>query len=124
MLVGYPFLLLVAGCPEPPPDACSLSSTVPDYTPACEAALVTWPDEVRLRVDGRIEALLPPDPEEDTTYGGTTGNPMTVFLDEELGEAWESTITLGPERSTARLDLTFATGTVVGVVDLEQLQGQ
>jgi hypothetical protein len=124
MLAGYPFLMLLAGCPEPPSEDCLLTSTVEGYEPACDAALVFWDEETRLRIDGRVEALLPADPEQDTTFGGTTGNPMTVFLDEELGEARESTLTLGPGLTSARLDLEFPSGRVEGIVQLEQLQGE
>ena len=121
MLFGY---LLGLSCAEPL-DNCGLSSTVPDYQPSCEEALlVLWPDESRLRVDGRLEAVLPPDPQQNTTYGGTSGNPLTLFLDEELADAVETTVTLGPELATARIDARIGSGRIEGVVDLEQVQGQ
>ena len=121
MVIGY----LLLACAEPAQPSCDLRSTVPSYEPACEdALLVLWPDESRLRVDGRVEALLPPDPQEDTTYGGTSGNPLTLLLDEELADSQMTTLTLGPGRETARLDAALDSGNIWGVVRLETVEGE
>lgn len=121
MVIGY----LLLACAEPPAQDCSLRSTVASYEPECaDALLVLWPEESRLRVDDRVEALLPADPQEDTTYGGTSGNPLTFLLDEELADSRETTVTLGPGLTTARIDASLASGTLTGIVQIQTVEGE
>lgn len=96
--------------------ACELRSTVASYTPACEAWLVVYPEEARVFIDEVLVAYLPPAPQPNTTYGGQSGNAMTVILDEELANARGSTLTFGPDLGEARIDFRFDSGEVVGVV--------
>lgn len=118
-----PLLLLApwvwSSCTSPTDDSaevCGLTSTVQGYAPECAAVLALFPSESRLQVDGRLVAHLPADPLPETQYGGISGNPLAVLLDEELAVARESTLTLGPDYDSARLELVFDSGEVQGVV--------
>ena len=104
-----------AGCA--PEEGCGLSSTVADYSPRCEAALVLWPDESRLFVDDRLVAYLPPDPQPGTVYGGTTGRPITVLLDEQLAVSRATTVAFLGSLDTLRIDAQFEAGELSGTLD-------
>jgi len=115
-------LLLSLGCA--PKDECGLASSVPGYAPACDAWLVTYPDETRLFVDEIFVAYFPSAPRPNTTYGGTTGNPITVLLGDRLAETRKTTVEFGGELSAVWLDATFDDGEVIGPVTAGFTTGQ
>ncbi len=110
--------LVVSSCasPEDPESPCELDSSYPGYTPECSAVLAQFPEESRLQIDGRLTAFLPPDVQPETPYGGLSGNPLTILLDEDLAISRESTLTFGPEFLSARLVAVFDDGEVSGVL--------
>jgi hypothetical protein len=101
---------------DPPPEPCELNSSYPGYTPECSAVLAQFPEESRLQVDGRLTAFLPPDVQADTPYGGLSGNPLTILLDDDLAISRESTLTFGPDFLIARIVAVFDDGQVSGVL--------
>jgi hypothetical protein len=111
---------------------CTLVSNVADYQPICEdAVLAQYGDESRLVVpsdSGALVAYLPGDLSEET-YGGTSGNPLTILLDLDGGtsfaQARSSHVTI------ARLDLydaelqitaSFEAGTIEGPLFVDVTQ--
>ena len=117
-------VLLLFAC-KPTPDDCSLSSTVPRFSPDCDtAALYRYPGESRLIVPGTQEGTLIawlPEELDTSEYGGTSGNPLDVSL--ELGDAqtWATdrttTLTfasLGHDEAELRLHADFSEGVVSG----------
>ncbi len=110
-------LSLMIACTSPSPDSgCELVSTVPSYVPACSATLALFPEESRLLVDDRLEAFLPPDVQPGTVYGGASGNALTLLLDDLLGEPRTTTVVFGEGLASARVEASFETGSVYGVV--------
>lgn len=111
--------LLCVACtsPEDQTQPCELSSSYPGYTPECSAVLAQFPEESRLQIDGRLTAFLPPDVQAETPYGGLSGNPLTILLDEDLAISRESTLTFGPEFLSARIVAIFDDGEVSGVLE-------
>lgn len=107
-------------------DDCALKSTVTDYTPDCASAeLVRYTGESRLAVGGFGGVLVLYLPEEltaDTTYGGTSGNPLLAILSltdsgEEVAFGRTSTFTLatiGPEQAELVVSLDFDSGSISG----------
>lgn len=118
-----PLLWLACAAPADTAAPCGLTSTVPGFDPRCQAVLAHFAEESRLVVDERLTAYLPPDPTVDTTYGGLSGNPLIVTLDDTLAQDRESTVTLGPDGSTVRLQLVFETGQVSGLLEARVVQG-
>lgn len=112
-------VLLGVACtpPEELATPCELSSSYPGYTPQCSAVLAQFPEESRLQIDGRLTAFLPPDVQAETPYGGLSGNPLTILLDEDLAISRESTLTFGPELLSARIVAVFDDGEVRGVLE-------
>ncbi|MCP4808249.1 MAG: hypothetical protein GY913_27965 [Proteobacteria bacterium] len=109
-------LLLALACTASEPvDTCGVETTIPGWTPGCEATLSLYEDDALLLVDDRLEAWLPR-PLEDTSYGGQTGNDLTLLFDGELATSRISLVTLADEQTTVRIDATFSAGTVSGVV--------
>lgn len=102
---------------------CELSSTYPGFVPQCQAVLAQFGEESRLQVDSRLTAFLPPDVQPETPYGGLSGNPLTILLDEELADPRESTVTFGPGLATARIVALFDAGEVSGVVQPTVVDG-
>lgn len=113
-----------AGCAAE--QSCGVTSTVADYTPECAAALVIWPEEARLIVDDRLVAYLPPDVQPETVYGGTTGRPITVLLDDRLAEVRPTAVTFLGSLEEVRVDAVFADGEVYGTVSaaVERSEGR
>lgn len=109
-------LSLACTSPEDLKPPCELNSSYPGYTPACSAVLAQFPEESRLQIDGRLTAFLPPDVQAETPYGGLSGNPLTILLDEDLAISRESTLTFGPEFLSARIVAVFVDGEVSGVL--------
>ena len=77
---------------------CGLTSTISDFEPDCRDAVARQYDtETRVALPGGDKTLviyLPGDIELGTRYGGTTGNPVTFLLDNELAIGAGSTVTL------------------------------
>ena len=71
----------------------------------------------RLQVDGRLTAFLPPNVQADVSYGGLSGNPLTILLDDDLAISRESTLTFGPDFLSARILAVFDAGQVSGVLE-------
>ena len=102
---------------DPPPELCELNSSYPGYTPECSAVLAQFPEESRLQVDGRLTAFLPPNVQADVSYGGLSGNPLTILLDDDPAISRESTLTFGPDFLSARILAVFDAGQVSGVLE-------
>lgn len=110
------WLLLAPACTDASdPDACGLTTTLPGWTPACDASWDVYEEDALLEVDGRLEAWLPR-PLEDVTYGGQTGNELTLLFDGELASGRISTVRLADTQTTVRIEATFDAGTISGVV--------
>ena len=96
-------------------DTCSLQSNIDGFQPICEeAAFARYTDETRVAIPGDAGMLvlsLPPDLEEEATYGGTTGNPLYVTL--ELLDEDSAIVAHAPESRTSTI--------VIGAIDSESI---
>ena len=92
-LWGLALLVSASACAP-----CGLTSTIADFQPDCRDAVARQYDtETRVALPGADKTLviyLPGDIELGTRYGGTTGNPVTFLLDNELAIGAGSTVTL------------------------------
>lgn len=115
--------LCACNSPADTGQACALESSYPGFVPECQAVLAQFPEESRLQLDGRLTAFLPPDVQPETPYGGLSGNPLTILLDEDLANPRESTVTFGPGLMTARIVAVFDAGEVSGVLEPTLVDG-
>lgn len=116
-----------------PDDDCKMSSTVPGFEPLCRGTLNRYVGENRLFVSGtgaEVIAYLPGELEPGT-YGGTSGNPLTVILatpeGESLGIDRLTTVTFARIEATEaelRLQFEFDEGVIEGPlrVSIEDLR--
>ena len=117
-------LLFLLGCVDGETvEGCGLDTTIPGWEPACSAVLIEYETDALVVVDDRLEAWLP-QPLEDETYGGQTGNDLTLLFDGDLATGRVSTVTLADGGATVRIDATFDAGTVSGVVFPAREQGR
>ena len=100
---------------------CHMESTVVGFTPVCEQCVLRrYTTEARLAVTSDSQVLvayLPHDIQVDTRYGGTTGNPLTIILNERIATIRTTTLTLtslDSEMATGELCATFEQGVVEG----------
>ncbi len=119
-------LLLLAAC-----SPCALESGVAGFVPQCDQAVLReYEDEIRLAIPGTratLVAYLPARLEVGARYGGTSGNYLTVVLDEQLAVSPGSSLDLwsfDPPKATGALHAVFSAGTVDGdwIASIEQGQ--
>ena len=116
VLWSLSLLMSVSACAP-----CGLTSTIADFEPDCQDAVARQYDtETRVALPGADKTLviyLPGDIEIGTRYGGTTGNPVTFLLDNELAIGAGSTVTLhvlDDARVEGSMRVQFESGDVEG----------
>ena len=84
---ALPLLLALGACK--PAEDCGMTSALDSFEPLCSGELIQYVGETRVFIYGTGGTLTAFLPEEVAVgvYGGTSGNPLTVILDQTGGEA-------------------------------------
>ncbi len=109
LALGLGLAPLLAAC-----SPCSMSSTVAGFDPACDQSVLRrYTTEARLAIpaeDMVLLAYLPYDITAGSRYGGSSGNPMTVVLEDWMAESRTTNLdlwTLDSQSATGELTITF-----------------
>ena len=116
---------LTVGCKSA--EECKLTSTVDGFEPSCTGELITYVGETRLFLygtGGSLTAYLPPDLGPGT-YGGNSGNGLTVIFDtgtdQELANERLSTVTVAwveEAEAQVRIAFEFEGGQITGPLNV------
>lgn len=125
VLAALAISVLAGACK--PAEECKLTSTLDAFEPSCSGELITYVGETRLFLygtGGSLTAYLPPDVAPGT-YGGNSGNGLTVILDtgtdQELANDRLSTVTVAwveDAEAQVRIALEFDGGKVTGPLNV------